>query len=186
MHRRNVCVVIAFLFLLPVHGHAQITFLGVSADYGTKIREPGISALALYTVNDQIDLGPSLTYYLPHKTDIPNGDRKTAWISVNLDGHYNMLQFGVFEGYGLMGLNFTNITTETSETIQGTLYEDKTNETKAGLNAGFGGCIHLAGFFNPFAQVKYVLGNEIYQVGFRFGVIIRIAEDAERDDMDYY
>lgn len=185
MNRSKVCVVIAFLFFLSVQGQAQITFLGVSADYGTRIKEPGMSALLLYTVNDQIDIGPSFTCYLLHREDIPNGDRKTQWISVNLDGHYNMLQFGSFEGYGLMGLNFTNITTETFETISGTDFENRTNETKAGLNVGFGGCIHLTGFFNPFAQVKYALGNDIYQVGFRFGVIFRIAADAERDMEDY-
>lgn len=165
--------------------YGQLTFAGAAVDYGTGIKEPGFSALAYYTVNEQIDIVPNITYYLTHTEPIENGEKKTSWLSINLDGHYNIFQFGVFEGFGLMGLNFMYVSTETLETITGTEFKDRRHETKTGLNVGFGGSVHFSRFFTPFTEFKYTLENEAYQANFRVGLIFRIMEDIERDFEDY-
>ncbi len=185
MGRRHITVILLLLLMSIGHAYAQLTFAGVCGDYGTKIKEPGFSALAYYTVNEQIDLAPNITYYLTHTEGIPNGEKKSSWLSFNLDGHYNIFQFGQFEGFGIMGLNFTYVTTETLETIQGTDYKDRRHETKAGLNVGFGGSVHLSDFFTPFTEFKYTLEDEAFQANFRIGLIFRIMEDKERDFEEY-
>ena len=178
-----LCLIAALAFAGT--SFSQITFVGVSADYGTKIKEPGFSVTAFYTVNKQIDITPNLSYYLPHTSTIPNGDSISTWLAGNLDGHYNIFEFGVFEGFGLMGLNFTYVTTEVNEVIQGTPLKYTTYETKTGLNVGFGGAVHFSKFFTPFTEIKYTLGDEIFQIGFRFGILVRLAEDKVREPMDY-
>jgi hypothetical protein len=168
------------------HATAQLTFAGAAVDYGTGIKEPGFSALAYYTVNEQIDLAPNITYYLTHKERIDNEDKKTSWLAFNLDGHYNIFHFGAFEGFGVMGLNFTYVTTETLEIITGTEFKDRRHETKAGLNVGFGGSVHLSRFFIPFTEFKYTLEEKkASQANLRVGLIFRIMEDKERDFEEY-
>ena len=185
MSRRYIPLMLLLLLIGIGHANSQLTFVGAGGDYGTKIKEPGISGLAYYTVNEQIDLAPSITYYLTHTEDIPDGEKKSSWLSFNLDGHYNIFQFGIFEGFGVMGLNFTYITTETFETIQGTDFEDRRHETKAGLNVGFGGSIHFSNFLIPFTEFKYTLEDEAFQVNIRAGLIFRIMKDKERDFEEY-
>ena len=185
MNGRNIFLMLFLLLISIGHTFSQLTFLGISGDYGTGIKQPGFSALAYYTVNEQIDLAPNITYYLTHTEDIPDGEMKSSWLSFNLDGHYNIFQFGLFEGFGIMGLNFTYVTTETFETISGTDFEDRRHETKAGLNVGFGGSIHFSKFFTPFTEFKYTLEDEAFQVNFRVGLIIRIMKDKEREFEDY-
>lgn len=186
MRRSQLTISLILLFLFTANAYNQFTFVGVSGDYGTKIKEPGFSAMVYYTVNQQIDLTPNFTYYLSHKEDIPDGEKKSSWWSANLDGHYNIIQTGKLEGFGLMGLNLTSITTQTIETIQGQEFKDKKNVLKAGLNAGFGGALHLSDFFTPFAEVKLTLADkESFQAGFRLGILVRITADKERETEEY-
>jgi len=175
-----ICMILPMLY--SVHSNAQFTFVGVTGDYGTKIKEPGFSAIAFYTVNQQIDITPNFTWYLPHKENISGREKKTTWWSANLCGHYNILQAGMLEGYGLMGLNVSGITKETRETVQGQDFKDKKTYYKPGLNVGIGGNVHLSDFFTPFAEVKVTLtDNEYFQAGFRLGILVRIAPDKERE-----
>jgi hypothetical protein len=116
--RTTICLFLA-IFVSGLT-YSQFTFVGVTADYGTKIKEPGFSAIVFYTVNEQIDITPNFTWYLTHKEDIIDdgekiGEKKTSWWSANFCGHYNILHAGKLEGYGLMGLNVSGITKETKE-----------------------------------------------------------------------
>lgn len=182
--RTTICLLLA-LFVSGLT-YSQFTFVGVTADYGTKIKEPGFSAIVFYTVNEQIDITPNFTWYLTHKEDIPGGEKKTSWWSANLCGHYNILHAGKLEGYGLMGLNVSGITKETRETVQGQDFTDKKTLYKPGLNVGAGGSVHLSNFFTPFAEAKVTLtDDEAFQAGLRLGVLIRIAADKERETEEY-
>jgi hypothetical protein len=97
-----------------------------------------------------------------------------------------MIHAGKLEGFGLMGLNFTSITTQTIDSIQGQAFKDKTDVLKLGLNAGVGGALHLSDFFTPFAEVKVTLADkESFQAAFRFGILVRIAADKERETEEF-
>ncbi len=184
--------IVSVLVLLSITGNmpAQFTFVGVSGDYGTNIDEFGFSAAGMYSVNQQIDIIPNITYYLPNKVEFLPGDMedgyiKYTWWAINIDGHYNIKDFGTFMGYGLMGLNFTNITTEDDYTIDVQEFKDKRSETEVGLNIGAGGQLIISNRVGPFAEVKYTLG-EAHQFGFRFGVLIRIAQDKVREETEEF
>jgi hypothetical protein len=182
--RTAICLILA-LFVSGLT-YSQFTFVGVTADYGTKIKEPGFSAIVFYTVNEQIDITPNFTWYLAHKEDSADWEKKTSWWSANLCGHYNILHAGKLEGYGLMGLNVSGITTETRETVQGQDFNDKKTLYKPGLNVGIGGSVHLSDFFTPFAEVKVSLTDKDYtQAGIRLGILVRIAADKVRETEEY-
>ena len=182
--RYATCLILALFVSSSIY--SQFTFVGVTGDYGTKIKEPGFSAIVFYSVNDQIDITPNFTWYLPHQEQITDGEKKISWWSVNLCGHYNFLNAIILEGYGLMGLNISGITRETSETIQGQDFTDKKTYYKPGLNVGVGGTVHLSDFFTPFAEVKITLtDNEFTQAGVRLGILVRIAKDKVREKEEF-
>jgi len=166
--------------------HAQFTFVGAAINYGTWIKEPGGSAHVIYTVNEKIDLTPNATYFIPHKFEVEDGTHEYTWWTINLDGHYIVFEKSKYQLFGLMGLNFNNEVKRIDELMMGQQpYKDKFTTTKMGLNIGAGGQLHLLKFFNPFAEVKYTLG-ERDQLCFALGIIFRIAPDRVPDEsMDF-
>ncbi|KPK86023.1 MAG: hypothetical protein AMS27_05955 [Bacteroides sp. SM23_62_1] len=166
--------------------YTQLTFLGAAANYGTWIKEPGASIYAIYSVNEKIDIVPNATYFLPHTFDVTDGTHEYTWWHINLDGHYVVFEPSGIQLFGLMGLCFTNETKRIDELIQGQQpYRDKINATKIGLNIGAGGQLHLAKYFNPFAEVKYSLGDR-HQFVFTLGILCRIASDRVPGESDEF
>jgi hypothetical protein len=114
---------ILLILMMPAAVYSQFTHLGLQAAYSTKVKEPGIGVQALYRVNDAIKLGPNALYYLPHEINTDYGTQKYEWWVINLDGNYVVMNQGTFEGYGLMGLSFVNITGRRDEEISGESFE---------------------------------------------------------------
>jgi outer membrane immunogenic protein len=166
---------------------AQITFVGASANYGLWIKEIGASAYGIYSVSKKIDIVPNVTYFLPHEVDIITGSStgtiEYTWWAVNLDGHYVLFEKSIFHIFGLMGLNFTNETKRTDEIYMGQPFKDKTTSTKIGLNVGAGVQFPLSKFFIPFTEIKYTLGEK-HQVVVSLGILVRIAPDRVREEME--
>lgn len=168
---------------------AQITFLGISANYGSWIKEIGASAYGIYSVNKRIDIVPNASYFWPHEIQInetlKTGIEKYTWWAINLDGHYVLFEKSVFHIFGLMGLNFTNETKLEDYDTQGKPFKIKTNTTKLGLNIGAGMQFPLSKFIIPFTEIKYTLGDR-HQAVISLGVLFRIAPDRIRDEMEDY
>ncbi len=102
---------------------------------------------------------------------------------------------GIFEGYGLMGLNFSIIQGEQDEDILGQLFNDKQTIQKAGLNIGAGTRFNVSDKVVPFAELRYTLGgkavfsfNEVStsQLSIFAGVLIRIGKDKDRSVSEDY
>jgi len=163
---------------------AQFTHVGASANYGTWIKEFGASAYIIYTVSNKIDIVANGTYYWPHTVDVEYGTNEFTWWTVNLDGHYVVFEKEIIQIFGLMGLNFTNEVKRTEETIQGQLFKDKITTNKLGFNIGAGMQVPLSKYFIPFTEIKYTLG-ERHQFGFCLGILVRIAPDKTRDEVEY-
>jgi hypothetical protein len=115
---------ILLILLLPAAAYSQFTHVGLQAAYSTQVKEPGFGLLALYRVNDAIKLTPNALYYLPHKINTSLGTQKYEWWTINLDGNYVIVNQGIFEGYGMMGLSFINITGEQDEINHGLVFKD--------------------------------------------------------------
>lgn len=177
MNRKKSILIFLIVFIMQTRLVAQLTFMGAAANYGTWIKEPGVSLYIIYSVNDKINLAPNATYFLPHTFDVTDGTHEYTWWNINLDGNYIVLEKSKMQLFGLMGLNFTNEIKRIDELIAGQQpYKDKITTTKPGLNIGAGSQLHLSNFFNPFAGIKYMLGDK-HQFVFTLGIVCRIAPD---------
>jgi hypothetical protein len=188
---------VLLILLLPAAGYSQFTHAGLQAAYSTQVKEPGFGLLALYRVNDAIKLTPNGFYYLPHTINTSFGTQKYEWWIINLDGNYVIVNQGIFEGYGLMGLSFMNITGEQDEVKLGQVFEDKLSMLKLGLNVGAGLRLNLGDRVVPFLDLRYTIGSKAkfsdwgevsaFQFSIFAGILVRIKEDKDRsaEEEDY-
>jgi len=190
MNRKLLLAILLIGVVSAIESYGQVTYIGGAGHYGTAIKELGIGANAIYTINEQIDFAPGFVYFFPHKED-PKDERdvgyvQNTWWSVNLDGHYIPIETDLFQAYGLMGLNFTSIEVKKDYLIQGSV-NDRLKERKTtselGLNIGGGVHLKLGDKVTPFAEAKYTLG-EADQLVFSFGILFRISEDKVRENTE--
>jgi opacity protein-like surface antigen len=191
-----------FVFIgLPFIGMTQLTHIGLEAGFASEVKEPGFGLNAIYRVNDEIKLNPKLVYFLPHKINtsygnpLTEGTQQFDWWMINLDGNYVLLDQGIVEGFGIMGLNFSNVNWERDERT-GTQPEDEKRQVlKLGLNIGAGVRFNLGDRVSPYAELRYTLGGKAdwlvtelntSQFGIYAGVLIRINEDKERGTEEDY
>ena len=195
-------VIAALLILsIPTALIAQLTHVGLEAGYASEIKEPGFGVNAIYRVNDQIKLTPKALIFLPHEintangTTISEGTQRFDWWMINLDGNYVILNEGLIEGYGIMGLNFSNVRWERNEVVLGNPEEEKRQVLKLGLNIGAGARFNLGDKVSPFAEIRYTLGGtadwlvtqvSTSQLSINAGVFFRITEDKDRSSTDDY
>jgi outer membrane immunogenic protein len=180
MNRKLLFTILVAGMISATGLNGQITYVGVAGHYGTSIKEFGVGANALYTINEKIDIAPGLVYFFPHKEDYYDGYRRNTWWSVNIDGHYIPFANDYLQAYGLMGLNFTSVEVKRDYTFQGQEFKDKKTTLELGLNIGGGIQFNLAEKIAPFAEAKYTLG-EADQLVFSLGIIFRIMEDKVRE-----
>ncbi len=164
---------------------AQFTFLGAGAGYGSKIEQPGFHAYGVYSVNDQIDLVPNITYFLPREIEresLQPGENEqefaTEWWNINFDGHWNPIEEEWYMLYGLMGLNYSNVRWEKKYEINSREFDEVRTNGNLGLNIGAGAQLKLSEKIAPFIQGKYTLG-EHGQLVLSGGILFRIAPDRE-------
>jgi hypothetical protein len=183
------------LTCLPWIGYGQFTHLGPLAAYSSQVKEPGVGIQGIYRVNDAIKITPNALYYLPHKINTSLGTQKFTWWAVNLDGNYVIVNQGLFEGFGIMGLNFTHLTGEQDEEELGQIFKDKRSVLKLGLNVGAGVRLNLGERIVPFGEVRYTIGSKVdftfnelstSQFGIFAGILIRINEDKDRTETEEY
>lgn len=192
---KKLIIVVLMALFLPMAGFSQFTHVGIEAAYSTQVKEPGFGIYGIFRVNDQIKLTPNILFHLPHKINTNDGTQNFQWYSINLDGNYVILNHGIFEGYGLMGLNFTIIQGEQDEIILSQPFKDKQTLQKVGLNLGAGMRFNVSDKVTPFAELRYTLGgtanftfNELStsQVSIFAGILIRISEDKDRTVSEDY
>ena len=192
---KKILINTLLILFLPVVSYSQFTHVGLSAAYSSQVKEPGFGVYGVFRINDEIKLTPNALYYLPHTITTDLGTQKFEWWTINLDGNYVIVRQGIFEGYGLMGVNFTNITGERDEVEHGLTFKDRRSMSKLGLNVGAGIHLNISDKFMPFGELRYTLGskadftfNEVStsQFGIFAGFLIRIAEDKDRSVTEEY
>ena len=191
---RKTLLLMVFILLLPVYVLGQFTHVGIAAGYGTSVKEPGFGLYSVYTVNEKIKIAPNAMYHIPHKITTDDGTQTFGWWMINLDGNYMIYERTGFQGYGLMGLSFVNVTGEQDEVILGQEFKDKQSMLKLGLNIGAGLRFPISDRIAPFAELKVTLGEKAdftfrdmttTQVCLTAGVLIRIFADKEKDQEEF-
>ena len=123
MKGKLLLVILFFGMIAAVELQGQFTCIGAAGHYGTAIKEFGVGANTLYTINEKIDIAPGLVYFFPHKEDPEDvrdvGFVQNTWWSVNVDGHYIPIENNQLQIYGLMGLNFTSVDIKEDYLISG-------------------------------------------------------------------
>ena len=125
-------VVFGMFLVFPTHSQAQNEFkVGGGLVYGSGIfdgsgvgdwqNDIGITLDGFYIVNEQIRVGPGITYFFPKDE---SGLTSNVW-ELALNGNYIFYTEDEFDVYGIAGLAFTNVSTDpdgassTSETVLG-------------------------------------------------------------------
>ncbi len=192
---KKIIINTLLILFLPLVSYSQFTHMGLSAGFSSEVKEPGFGVNAIFRVNDEIKLTPGVLFYLPHEINTQFGTQKFTWWMFNLDGNYVIIREGIFEGYGVMGLNFSNIKAEQDEVELGQIYKDSRSMLKLGLNVGAGIRLNVSDKFVPFGELGYTMGskadftfNEVStsQFGIFAGFLIRISEDKDRSVTEDY
>ena len=129
--------------------------------YGTEAEELGFNVRGTVRFGN-FRVAPGLDYFFVEQVD----GFKTRLYSINIDGNYVFdLPGGIVSPYVLLGLNFTTGSFE--EENSGI----KISNTETGVNIGGGVDFNLK-VINPFAEVKYVIGDAdqvVFAAGIKFG-----------------
>lgn len=133
-----------------VAAQAQIRF-GALLGYAEQIDLWGLGAEVEVMLNDRISVSPNFFYLFPESM---NADNKTSMWEWNLNGRYYLANEGVVNLYGLAGLNYSTIKTET-RTI---LLDEIDHEYNAGLNLGAGLLVRVNNFL-PFGEARFTAGS---------------------------
>ena len=110
-----------------------------------------IEAKANFGISDQIDISPSVGYFL--------GTKDYSAFIITVDGHYNFEAGDAFKVYPLAGLNYF--------VVSGNGY---TGTSNIGLTIGGGANYAISDSMNLYGEVKYIRAG----IGFSVGVLFSL------------
>ncbi|MFA7419343.1 MAG: outer membrane beta-barrel protein [Melioribacteraceae bacterium] len=142
--KNTILSIIAILFLAVGISSAQGIKVGGGLSYGSEISSIGLRADGVYSINKDISVGLTGTYYLP-KNDL-------SWFVVDANAQYNFVKESDLTVYALAGLNMTmwNLSID-----MGMFGKIETSGTDTGVNLGAGARKKM-GKFELLGEVKYV------------------------------
>ena len=144
-----LAILFIFAFATP-KAEAQILHFGAGPVYGFGIEKLGLQVNGNYVYNEKIRFGADFTYFFPR--DLPL-DVTANLVTLNLLGHYLLLNQEAFLVYGLGGLNiaFSNLDNVNIPGVEST-------DTDLGLNLG-GGVEFFQSFGRIFAEFTFTIGG---------------------------
>lgn len=145
-----------FFLALLISSHSLSAQLSVGGglSFGTGIENIGLFARGGYDITDEIRGNATVNFFFGENVE---GIVKTSLWTINLDGHYVLVDEDNLAIYGLAGLNI-GISRVKFDDPTGIIGSFSDSETNIGLNAGGGVELPLDAI-NPFAEVKYVIGG---------------------------
>ncbi|MCD8408848.1 outer membrane beta-barrel protein [Tenacibaculum finnmarkense] len=184
MKKLQITIILLFVGIVA---NAQFKIGGKLA-YGTEIKSLGLGVKATYPINDKLTASGELNYFFESDESSENtmgsysfggysnsvtNDRSTKLITFNTDLHYS-LPFSSFDFYAIGGVNFSNVSIESSSSGGGMSSTPFSNsETFVGLNLGIGGFIPINNDLDFFSELKYI-ASDFNQLVFSAGVLYRI------------
>lgn len=143
--------------------------IGAMLAYGSEIENPGIGVNAEISIMENLNLAPSLIYFIPKE----QYGFKTNWFEISANANYYFLKQSGLNVYALGGLNYTHLKTSyDGKNIWGVTNDVSASEGRFGLNLG-GGVNFPLGKITPFAEVKYVViedGQVVAGAGVKFNL----------------
>ncbi|MDL5048770.1 outer membrane beta-barrel protein [Oscillatoria amoena NRMC-F 0135] len=134
-----------------MHRHKKI---GVFLGYGTEVEELGLGINGEFAINDKVAIAPSFIYWFP--------EDPISWWEFNANAMYYFTKSGSADFYGLAGINLFRLKAEGFD-----------GESEVGLNIGVGANFNIGKNWEPFTELKFVLGDAD-QLGLFFGAKFKL------------
>lgn len=110
----------------------------------------------IYEISQPLHISPSFSFFYPEITETGNDKTIVTAMMFDINGHYTITSSGIFQLYGLAGLNIL-IAWKTDK------YQDAENfgesDNAPGINAGAGAGITITENIELFAEIKYIIGK---------------------------
>jgi len=118
------------------------------------VEKLGLFARGAYDITDEIRGNATVNFFFGESVE---GIASTNVWTINLDGHYKLIDEDEFGVYALAGLNLATVRVK-FEDPTGIFGNFSESSTEVGLNVGGGAELPLDTVI-PFAEVKYVISN---------------------------
>lgn len=151
---KKLGVALAFIVCMMAAVDSSAQKIGVMLGYGTEVEELGIGINGEFNINDKVSISPSFIYWFP--------EDPISWWEFNVNVNYYFTKAGSADFYGLAGIN-----------LFGYNIEDGDGQSEVGLNLGAGANFDIGKSWQPFTELKFVIGDAD-QLGLFFGVKFKI------------
>lgn len=156
-------LIVVLITLSTVDSMAQAK-VGGFIGFGSDVDQVGVGGIGEYGITNQWSVSSSILFYLTES----NSNFTRRWMEFNINANYYFYQEGIANLYGLGGINYLRSS-----------YREKFGDERTfssgdvGINLGIGSNFDVGKNFEPFAEVKFVLG-ETDQVALFFGMKFKI------------
>ena len=151
---KKLGVVLAFMVCMMAAVDSSAQKIGVMLGYGTEVEELGIGVNGEFNINDKVSISPSFIYWFPKDP--------LSWWEFNANANYYFTTAGSADFYGLAGINLFGFNVEGGD-----------GESEVGLNLGAGVNFNIGKNWEPFTELKFVIGDAD-QLGLFFGAKFKL------------
>ena len=151
---KKLGVVLAFMVCMMAAVDSSAQKIGVMLGYGTEVEELGIGVNGEFNINDKVSISPSFIYWFPKDP--------LSWWEFNANANYYFTTAGSADFYGLAGINLFGYNVEGGD-----------GESEVGLNLGAGVNFNIGKNWEPFTELKFVIGDAD-QLGLFFGAKFKL------------
>lgn len=151
---KKLGVALAFIVCMIASYDSNAQKIGVMLGYGTEVEELGLGINGEFNINSKVSIAPSFVYWFPKDP--------VSWWEFNVNANYYFTKAGSADFYGLAGINLFNAKADGFD-----------GESEVGLNLGAGANFNIGKSWEPFTEVKFVLGDAD-QLGLFFGAKFKL------------
>lgn len=154
---KNLGTALAFIVCIMASVDSSAQKIGVMLGYGTEVEELGIGINGEFNINDKVSISPSFVYWFP--------EDPISWWEFNANVNYYFTKAGSADFYGLAGINLFSAKIDYNG--------ENDSNSEVGLNLGAGVNFNIGKSWEPFTELKFVIGDAD-QLGLFFGVKFKI------------
>lgn len=147
-------LILAFIVCMMAAVDSSAQKIGAMLGYGTEVEALGLGVNGEFNINSKVSISPSFIYWFV--------DNANVW-EFNANVNYYFTTAGSADFYGLAGINLFGAKAEGADD----------GNSEVGLNLGAGCNFNIGKNWEPFTEVKFVIGDAD-QLGLFFGAKFRL------------
>lgn len=154
---KKLGMALAFIVCMMAAVDSSAQKIGVMLGYGTEVEELGIGINGEFNINDKVSISPSFVYWFP--------EDPISWWEFNANVNYYFTKAGAADFYGLAGINLFSAKVDYNG--------ENDSNSEVGLNLGAGANFNIGKNWEPFTELKFVIGD-FDQLGIFFGAKFKL------------